>query len=142
MELRELRDELEVEYAKLCVQLYGMKAQPGGGAGSRFFGLVVEGKICAVVWLQKPGIFRPIFEKFGLDQSNSYFIRRVASCCPGDHAVKLLELLAERMRAEGKELLVTLGLPDHSNALYRKAGFDEIGRSPRTGHPVFVRKLR
>ena len=69
-------------------------------------------------------------------------MRRVATCCPGDHAVELLQLLIKKLREEGKEYLVALGLPNHSNALYRLAGFEELGRTPRTGHPVFVKALR
>ncbi|MEM4592785.1 MAG: hypothetical protein QW196_05240 [Sulfolobales archaeon] len=139
-ELRELSG-LEVEYAKLCIQLYGMKVERFSGEGSRWFALVRDGKICAVAWIHRPHIFRPLFVRLGIDQSNTYFLRRIATCCPGDHAVELLELLAEKLRAEGKEAIVTLGLPDHSNALYRKAGFTEIARTPRTNHPVFIRKL-
>ncbi|MEM2863356.1 MAG: hypothetical protein QXW20_07600 [Ignisphaera sp.] len=51
--------------------------------------------------------------------SNSYIVRRVATCCPGDHAVELLKLLAEKLRDEGKEYLVALGPPNHSNVLYK-----------------------
>ncbi|MEM4501250.1 MAG: hypothetical protein QW512_03875 [Thermofilaceae archaeon] len=140
-ELRELQG-LEVEYAKLCIQLYGMQIERFAGEGSRFFALARDGKICAVAWIHKAHIFKPLFMRFNLDTSNSYIVRRVATCCPGDHAVDLLKLLAEKLRSEGKELLVALGLPGHSNALYRMAGFKEIGRSPRTGHPVFVLRLR
>jgi len=136
----ELKDE--IEYAKLCINLYGRPQIRSGGEGSRFFALKVDNKICAVAWIHKPHIFKPIFEKFKLDQSNSYFIRRIATCCPGDYAVKLLELLAEKLKDEGKELLVTLVFEDHSGAVFKKAGFTEIGRTPRSGHGVFVKKLK
>jgi len=140
-ELRELSG-LEVEYAKLCIQLYGMSVERFSGEGSRFFGLVRDGKICAVAWIHKPHIFRPVFTKFKIDMKNTYMLRRVATCCPGDHAVELLLMLSEKLRSEGKEAILTLGLPDHSNATYKKAGFEEIGETPRTKHPVFIKKLR
>ncbi|MEM4020312.1 MAG: hypothetical protein QXG57_08810 [Thermofilaceae archaeon] len=139
-ELRELSG-LEVEYAKLCVQLYGMRVERFSGEGSRWFGLVEDGKICAVAWVHRPHIFRPVFERYRIDMSNSYIVRRVATCCPGDHSVELLRKLAERLRGEGKECLVALGLPRHSNALYKMAGFEEVGRTPRTEHPVFIMRL-
>jgi predicted GNAT family acetyltransferase len=56
--------------------------------------------------------------------------------------VAFLNAIAERLKNEGKECLWTLGLDAHSNALYKRAGFKEVGRTPRTGHPVFVKKLR
>ena len=133
---------LGIEFAKLCIQLYGMPVERFAGEGSRWFGLVRDGKICAVAWIHKPHIFRPLFMRFSIDMSNSYIVRRVATCCPGDHAVELLQLLIKKLREEGKEYLVALGLPNHSNALYRLAGFEELGRTPRTGHPVFVKALR
>jgi len=140
-ELRELSG-LEVEYAKLCIQLYGMAVERFSGEGSRWFGLFKDGKICAVAWIHKPHLFKPVFMKYRLDMSNSYLLRRIATCCPGDHSVELLNLLCEQLAKEGKEALVALGLPGHSNALYKQAGFAEVGRTPRTGHPVFARKLQ
>ncbi|MEL9929593.1 MAG: hypothetical protein QXF50_01680 [Sulfolobales archaeon] len=139
--LREL-EGLEIEYAKLCIQLYGMKVERFSGEGSRWFALIRDGKICAVAWIHKPFIFKPIFQKYKIDMGNTYLVRRIATCCPGDHSVDLLNLLSERLREEGKEGIVALGLPDHSNAIYKLAGFEEIGRTPRTGHPIFLRRLR
>jgi len=104
--------------------------------------LVRDGKICAVAWIHKPHIFRPLFMRFSIDMSNSYIVRRVATCCPGDHAAELLKLLAEKLREEGKEYIVALGLPDHSNALYRLAGFEELGRTPETTPPDVVKPSR
>jgi len=141
-ELVELEGAAEIEYARLCIQLYGMSCARFTAPGSRFFALKRDGKICAVAWIHLPSSFYPIFAKFGITQDNAYFLRRVATCCPGDHAVELLERLCERLKEEGKEVVVALGLPDHSNALYRKAGFREVGVTPRTGHPVFVKFLR
>ncbi|MEM2409817.1 MAG: hypothetical protein QXF87_04830 [Thermofilaceae archaeon] len=140
-ELVELRGR-EAVFAQLCIQLYGMPVARFSGQGSRYFALKKEGKICAVAWIHRPSIFRPVFARFGIGQDNAYFLRRIATVCPGDHAVELLEKLCERLRQEGKEVLVALGLPDHSNALYRQAGFVEVGVTPRTGHPVFVKHLR
>ncbi|MEM4976121.1 MAG: hypothetical protein QXT64_02225 [Desulfurococcaceae archaeon] len=132
----------EILYAQLCIQLYGMLCARFSGQGSRYFALRKEGKICAVAWIHRPSVFKPIFAKFGISQDNAYFLRRIATCCPGDYAVELLEKLCEKLRDEGKEVLVTLGLQGHSNALYKKAGFVEVGVTPRTRHPVFVRYLR
>lgn len=49
---------------------------------------------------------------------------------------------ADKLREEGKECIWTLGLDDHSNALYRKAGFEEVGKTPRKELPVFMKRLR
>lgn len=130
-----------IELGKLCINLYGMRVDRFSGEGSRWFGLITDGKVCAVAWIHKPHIFTPIFRYFMIDERNSYFIRRVATCCPGDHAVALLQELIKRMREEGKECLVTLGLSNHSNSLYRQAGFEEVGRTPHTNHPVFIKRL-
>ncbi|MEM4455422.1 MAG: hypothetical protein QXT28_11960 [Thermofilaceae archaeon] len=142
MELKELKSKEEIRFAQACIQLYGMPVPRFTGGGSRYFGLVKDGRICAVAWIHKPHVFTPVFRRFQIDEGNSYFVRRVATCCPGDHLADLLRLLAQRLREEGKENVVVLGLPRHSNLPYREAGFVEVGRTPRTGHPVYVLRLR
>ena len=114
----------------------------GGGRGNRFFVWLVDGYVCAVAWLHDNTPFRYIAQTFRIGSENTYFIRRVCKVCPGDYLVDFLNALAERLRAEGKECLWTLGMDDHSNALYKRAGFAEVGVTPRTKNPVFVKKLR
>ena len=142
--LVELRGR-DVALARLLIEKYHAQGCPrGGGAagGHRWFAWVVDGYICAVAWLHDSTPFRAVATRFRIPADNSYFIRRVCKCCPGDHLVEFLKAIADRLRAEGKEALWTLGLPDHSNAVYRLAGFAEVGATPRTGHPVFAMKLR
>jgi len=141
MSLVELRDYRDIKLAKALIQKYHVQGVPYGGGfarSHRFFVLERDGYWCAIAWIHEPTPFRFIFERFKLDQSQSYFLRRIVSVCPGHHAVELLKLLCQKLKNEGKELLVTLGLPNHSNALYKLAGFKEVGKCVRSGHPVFV----
>jgi len=142
--LIEFFSEEDIKFVKLLIQRYHTQGIPQGGAMAkrhRFFGWLVEGYICGVAWLHDNTPFRFIAQYFKIGSENSYFIRRICKCCPGDYLVDLLNALAEKLKNEGKECIWTLGLDDHSNALYKRAGFIEVGRTPRTGHPVFVRKL-
>lgn len=101
---------------------------------------MVDGYWCAGAFLHDPGPFHRLFVKYRLDTKRSYFIRRIAKFCPGDYLVDFLHALAAKLAAEGKELIVTMGLDDHSNALYKRAGFEMVGMA-RTGKPVFVLRL-
>jgi hypothetical protein len=143
--LVELEGEEDVEFAKMLIARYHAQGAPRGGAAARrhrFFAWVCDGYICAVAWLHDNTPFRFIAERFRIGSENSYFIRRICKTCPGDYLVDFLNAIAERLKAEGKECIWTLGLDDHSNALYRRAGFVELGKTPRTQHPVFVKWLR
>lgn len=143
--LVELVEDEDIEFAKALVRRYHAQGLPqGGGAarGHRWFAWVVDGYVCAVAWLHDNTPFRFIAQRFRIKHENSYFIRRICKTAPGEHLVDFLKALAEKLRAEGKECIWTLGLDDHSNALYKLAGFEEVGRTPRTGHPVFVLRLR
>lgn len=143
-ELVELEKPRDIEFARVLIERYHAQGVPrGGGAAKRhrWFSWVCDGYVCAVAWLHDNTPFRYIAERFRIGSENSYFIRRICKTCPGDYLVDFLNAIAEELRAEGKECVWTLGLDDHSNALYRKAGFEEIGRTPRTGHPVFIRRL-
>jgi len=144
-ELLELRGRGDIELARLLVARYHSQGLPRGGGAARrhrWFAWVCEGYICAVAWLHDNTPFRYVAERFGIGSENTYFIRRICKTCPGDHLVDFLKAIAARLAAEGKEAVWTLGLDDHSNALYKKAGFEELGRTPRTGHPVFALRLR
>ena len=135
----------DVRLARLLIAKYHSQGLPsGGGAGRRhrWFAWVVDGYICGVVWLHDNTPFRVIAEMFRIPNDNTYFIRRICKTCPGDHLVEFLNALASKLRDEGKECLWTLGFDDHSNALYRKAGFKEVGETPKTKHPVFVKWLK
>jgi len=143
--LVELESRKDVELARQLIARYHRQGIPrGGGAAGRhrFFAWICDGYICAVAWLHDNTPFRYIAERFKIGSENSYFIRRICKCCPGDFLVDFLNALAERLGAEGKECIWTLGLDDHSNALYKRAGFVELGRTPRTGHPVFAKFLK
>jgi hypothetical protein len=144
-ELVELRHKGDIKLAKQLVDRYHAQGVPRGGAaarGHRWFAWVCDGYICAVAWLHDNTPFRFVAERFMIPSDNSYFIRRICRTCPGVYLVDFLNAIAERLRAEGKEVLWTLGLDDHSNALYKRAGFEELGRTPRSGHPVFAKRLR
>jgi len=145
MSVVEFKARDEIRLARMLIERYhsqGMVRGGGAAGGHRWFGYLVDGYICAVAWLHDATPFRFVAHMFMIPSDNSYFIRRICKTCPGDYLVEFLNALSERLRGEGKECLWTLGLDDHSNALYKKAGFVEVGRTPRTGHPVFVRWLR
>jgi hypothetical protein len=144
-ELVELKNREDVEFVRELIKRYHSQGLPRGGGAARrhrFFAWVCSGYICAVVWLHDNTPFRFIAEKFRIGSENTYFIRRICKTCPGDFLIDFLNAVVEKLKGEGKECLWTLGLDDHSNALYRKAGFEELGKTPRTGHPVFARKLK
>jgi len=142
--LVELTSEEDIEFAKMLMRRYHKYSVPRGGGLARrhrWFAWVVDGYICAVAWLHDNTPFRYLADKFRIGSENSYFIRRICKVCPGDYTVAFLNAIAERLKAEGKECIWTLGLDAHSNALYKRAGFREVGRTPRTDHPVFVKRL-
>ncbi|MEM4889909.1 MAG: hypothetical protein QXJ64_10785 [Thermosphaera sp.] len=138
-ELRELKSREEILFAQYCIKLYGMPIHQFLSKG-RYFALCRDGKICAVVYLHDPHIYRSLFRNLMIPERNSYFLRRIASCCPGDHLIELLNLLFKKLKDEGKEVIVTFGLPGHSNKIYRESGFTEIGKTKR-GNPIFLKKL-
>ncbi len=138
----ELREDIEL--ARRLIRKYHIQGLPPGGAaasGHRWFAWIVNGYICAVAWLHDSTPFRAIADKFKISHRNTYFIRRICKTCPGDYLVDFLNALTEKLKSEGKECLWTLGLDDHSNALYKRAGFELIGYTPRSHHPVFIKKL-
>lgn len=143
--LVELVDKKDIAFARSLIARYHGQGLPSGGGASRrqrWFAWVVEGYVCAVAWLHDNTPFRFIAEKYRIGSENSYFIRRICKTCPGDHLLEFLNAIIEKLREEGKECVWTLGLPDHSNALYKKAGFEEVGVTPKTKHPIFIMKLR
>jgi len=142
--LVELVDERDVEFARILLSRYHRQGVPSGTGCARYtrwFAWIVDGYICAVAFLHNNTPFRFIAEKFRIGPENSYFIRRVCKTCPGDHLVDFLSALAEKLRSEGKECIWTLGLDDHSNALYKKAGFELAGYTSRKKIPVFIKRL-
>jgi len=143
--LVELREKKDIQLLRMLIEKYHTQGIPrGGGAGRRhrYFVLEKEGYWLAGCWLHDSTPFAFLAKRFRIPEDRSYFIRRICKFVPNDVLVDFLELLAEKLKHDGFEALWTLGLPDHSNALYRKAGFKELGKSPRTGHPVFVLYLR
>ena len=142
--LVEIHDRRDISLVKELIGRYHKQGCPrGGGAGrgSRYFVWVVEGYWCGGAWIHDSTPFRFIAQQMRIPQDNSYFIRRICRFCPTDCLVDLLNALAEKLANEGKEALWTLGLHGHSNALYKRAGFEEVGKTARTKHPVFVKWL-
>jgi len=144
-ELVELEKGEDIQLLKMLIAKYHRKSCPRGGAAARhhrYFALV-EGRFwVAGAWLHDNTPFRYIAELHRIGHENSYFIRRISNFAPGEWLETLLKLLAEKLRAEGKECIWTLGLDDYTNVLFKRAGFTEVGKTPRTGHPVLVLKLR
>jgi len=146
--LVELEDREDVELLRRLMRKYHAQGvPPGAGAArhSRFFALAVQDGQneywVAGAWLHDSTPFRFVAMRFGIPLDTSYFIRRICKFAPGDWLSQLLTALAERMREEGKKALWSLGLPGHSNAVYKRAGFKEVGRTSRSEHPVFVKWL-
>ena len=142
--LIELKRQEDIRLVKLLIDKYHLQGCPKGSGmakHSRFFALECEGYWVAVCWIHESAPFKPIAIKHKISLKNTYFIRRICQCAPGQYGVTLLKLLAEKLKAEGKETLWTLGLTNHSNALYKKAGFKQIGTTPRTKHPIFKLQL-
>lgn len=136
-----LRDPSDIRFFGTLMNRYHRAGARYGFAPARRAVYVVEGFWVAGAALQPPTPFAQLFIKHKLDTKRSYFIRRIAKFAPGDWLVEFLEALSIKLRDEGKELLVTLGYKDHSNALYKLAGFELIGYT-RSGKPIFIRRLR
>ena len=143
--LVELKTEKDVRLARALIEKYhsmGLPPGSGGGRGSRYFAWVVGGYICAVAWLHDSTPFRSIAEKLGIPSEGSYFVRRLCETCPGDHLAPFLAALARKLKSEGAQLIWTFGLDDRTNTAYKRAGFTEAGKTPRTQRPVYILPLR
>ena len=147
--IEEAEDKELIKFVRMLIDFYHSQGMPmGGGAGknSRYFMYIAnDGEqdfIVAVAWLHDNTPFRYIAQQYKIPNDRSYFIRRVTKTAPGDYAVNFLIDLANKLKNDGFEVLWTLGFPDHSNALYKKAGFIEVGKTNRTGHPIFVKWLK
>jgi len=145
--VKELKDKSDIRFFNKLMDRYHKQGNNPGLARNRYFVGVVEEDgieywVCGAI-LQSPDAFMPVFRKFMIDTKRSYFLRRVCRFVPktcGDILVEFLEKLAEKMRKEGKEYIVTLGLEDHTNKLYELAGFTKKGETT-TKKPVYVKKL-
>ena len=144
LRLVELENPDEVSLLRRLIDKYhefGCIKGSGLGKGLRHFVLEADGYWVAGCIIHQAGAWAPMFIKWRLPVDNSYMVRRIAQFAPGHWAVMLLEKLAEKLRSEGKEMLVTTVIAEHSGALYKKAGFEEIGVSKR-GTKILIRKLR
>jgi hypothetical protein len=145
LQLVELEGQSDIQLLRMLFDKYHRQGvPPGGGAArrSRYFVWVTpDGFWVAGAWLHDNTPFRFIAEKLRIGSENSYFIRRICKFAPGDWLVDFLVALCDKLREEGKEYIWTLGMDDHSNALYRKAGFTEYGKTVRSKIPVYARKL-
>ncbi|CAQ58464.1 hypothetical protein N617_gp23 [Stygiolobus rod-shaped virus] len=131
----------EIKLARSLIRKYHSQGlNIGGGASSTqlYYAYECEGYWTAVAWLHDSKPFRWIALEHGIPLDRSLFIRRITKVAPGDYLVNFLLYLQQKFRNDGLEVLWTLGFPDHSNALYTKAGFKEIGKTTRTKHPIFV----
>ena len=138
-------DPDDIRFLKTLIARYHAQGCPMGGAMSRrerFYAYDIDGFWCAGMWIHGPEPFRNVAIRLGIPLDTSWFIRRICRFCPIECLVDFLNEVAEHLVAEGWECIWTLGLHGHSNALYKNAGFEEVGRTPRTNHPVFVRWLR
>jgi len=143
-EVREIENDFEKDLVRMLIRYYHAQGLPiGGGAGknSRYFMYVCDGFITAVAWLHDNTPFHFIASHFNIPNDRTYFIRRITKTAPGDYLVRFLQDLSEKLKNNGFEYLWTLGFDDHSNALYKKAGFKFIGETSRTHTPVFVKQL-
>jgi len=154
--IEEAKDKELIKFVRMLIDFYHSQGMPlGGGAGknSRYFMYIANEKgsveqsspqqdfIVAVAWLHDNTPFRYIAQEYKIPDNRSYFIRRVTKTAPGDYDINFLVDLSKKLKSDGFEVLWTLGFPDHSNALYKKAGFVEVGKTNRTGHPIFIKKL-
>ncbi|QJF12294.1 putative acetyltransferase [Saccharolobus solfataricus rod-shaped virus 1] len=140
----ELEDKKDIELARLLIAKYHAQGIPHGGGASKiqkYFAYECDNFIVAIVWINDSIPFRFVAEKYKIPIDRSYFIRRVTKTAPGDYLVEFLEKLADLLKSYGIEVLWTLGFPNHSNALYKNAGFEYVGNTPRTNTPVFVKYL-
>ena len=147
--VKELRSPRDIRFLNRLIAMYHRQGNNPGLSKSRYFvGVVEEDGIeywVAGAILQSPEAFMVIFRKYNIDTKRSYFMRRVCRFVPrskcGDILVEFLNKLANMLKNEGKECILTLGLEDHSNALYKLAGYKEIGVTT-TGKPVYVKYLQ
>jgi len=140
-----IEDPKEIKLLKELINKYHAQGCPRGGSMSsreRFYVYEIDGYWCAGAWLHGSEPFRNVAIKYSIPIDRSWFIRRICRFCPIECLVEFLNEIAKQLRDEGWECLWSMGLVDHSNALYKQAGFEEVGRSPRTKHPIFVRWLR
>lgn len=147
--VRELRDSSSKRLLSRLISMYHKQGCHPGLSKCRYFvGVVEENGVeywVAGAILQDPRAFISVFSKALVDTKRSYFLRRVCRFVPksvtGDVLVEFLNKLSEKLRAEGKECIVTLGLDDHSNKLYELAGFKRVGCTT-TNKPIYVKHLR
>ncbi len=146
MKVVELYDPRDIRVLNYLINKYHKQRWKPGLSKMRFFVGVVE-KNGADYWvagavLQTPIAFARSLINYKIDITNSYFIRRICSFCPcRDYLVEFIKLLAEKIASEGRELLITFGLEDHTNKLYKLAGFKEIGVTS-SGKPIYILDLK
>lgn len=146
--IEEAKSKELIKFVRMLIDYYHSQGMPlGGGAGknSRYFMYIAndgeQNYIVAVAWLHDNTPFRYIAQQYQIPNDRSYFIRRVTKTAPGDYDVKFLIDLSLKLKNDRIEVLWTLGMPEHINSAYKKAGFQEVGKTNRTGHPIFVKKL-
>lgn len=143
-DLQELTNPKDISLVRALIEKYHGLGMPRGGGmakGSRWFAWVCDGYIVAGAWLHLPSSFLPIYQIFKLDETQSYFFRRICRFAPGEFMLDFLEALSQKLRSEGKKSIVVLGYDDHSNALFKKAGYEQVGIVRRSGKPVLVKRL-
>ncbi|AZI75922.1 putative acetyltransferase [Sulfolobales Beppu rod-shaped virus 1] len=140
----QIEDKRDIKLVRLLIDKYhqqGLKLGGGASKVEQYYAYECEGFIVAVAWLHGSEPYRFIAQKFNIPLDRSLFIRRITKTSPEDYLISFLNELSLLLRQNGYEALWTLGFPNHSNALYKKANFEEVGETNRTKNPVFVRWL-
>lgn len=150
MEFRvdEATDHNMIKFVRTLIDYYHQQGMPnGGGAGknSRYFMYIakedIQNFIVAVAWIHDNTPFRYIASQYKIPADRSYFIRRITKTAPGDYDINFLIDLGKKLKNEDSEVIWTLGIPGSQNTIFKKAGFEQVGVTNRSGHPVFVKKL-
>lgn len=143
--LVEYKTHKEIELIRKLIDKYHDQGVPhgsGNGKSSRYFAYECDNYIVAVAMLHDNTPFYFVAMKFNVQSDRALFIRRITKVCPGDYLQDFIHALALKLKKDGFEVLWTLGFSDHSNALYKNTGFQEIGTTRKNDHPVFVLKLK
>lgn len=141
----ELMDGRDINLLNKLIARYHKQGNNPGLAKPRYFVLIeerngIEYWVAGAI-LHSPQPFAQALLRYGVNLSNSYFIRRICNLCPcNDYLVVFLRMLAERIKDEC-ESLITFGLDEHTNKQYEQAGFKKVGIT-KSGKPIYILKLR
>ncbi len=114
--------------------------------GKRNIVYVIDGDWAVLMTIHKLNNFR-VSALYRLDMQETWFLRRIvtnpaAKEKHSDVAVEALKALEAWLRRGGNEAIVTLALPGHSGGLYKKAGYEVMGKTVKGDKIWFIRRLR